>query len=156
MALKLLDSDRSHTRTKRLQTPCPLQHPASGKAALSAHPPVGLAPQRGLATPLPSEGPQAALGDKTVFCCSRVELESFEVYFLSLQNNGVFDISHHSISALEILESHRTVRVDFVWEKKHHFVSVGSQLRAVCFSLSRLRPGSSSAPSEVSPASAVA
>ena len=53
--------------------------------------------------------------DKTVFCCSHVELEYFEVYFLSLQNNGVFDISDHSISTLEILESHRTSCVDFIW-----------------------------------------
>jgi hypothetical protein len=49
------------------------------------------------------EPPTTLTGDKTVFCCSHVELEYFEVYFL--YNNGVFDISHHSVSTLEILES---------------------------------------------------
>lgn len=58
------------------------------------------------------------LAEETVFCCSHVELEYFEVYFLSLQNNGVFDISDHSISTLEILESHRTFSVGFIWRKK--------------------------------------
>lgn len=52
-----------------------------------------------------------------------MELEYFEVYFLSLQNNGVFDISDHSISTLEILESHRTFCVDFIWgEAERSFV----------------------------------
>lgn len=35
-----------------------------------------------------------------------MEVEYFEVYFLSLQSNGVFDISDHSISALARSESH--------------------------------------------------
>lgn len=52
-----------------------------------------------------------------------MELEYFEVYFLSLQNNGVFDISDHSISTLEILESHRTsVWVSFGGKKPHSSV----------------------------------
>lgn len=69
--------------------------------------------------PAALRGPEGlALVDETVFCCSHVELEYFEVYFLSLQNNGVFDISDHSISTLEILESHRTVGVISFGEKK--------------------------------------
>lgn len=61
--------------------------------------------------------------DQTVFCCPHVELEYFEVHFLSLQNNGVFDISDHSTSTLEI----RNHTGPFVWislgeEKQHSFV----------------------------------
>lgn len=33
-----------------------------------------------------------------------MELEYFEMYSLSLQNNGVFGISDHSISTLEAVE----------------------------------------------------
>jgi hypothetical protein len=58
---------------------------------------LGCPPRTGL------EPPTTLTGDKTVFCCSHVELEYFEVYFL--YNNEVFDISHHSVSTLEILES---------------------------------------------------
>jgi hypothetical protein len=64
-------------------------------------------------------------GNKLVFCCSHVELEYFEVYFL--YNNGIFDISRHSISTLKILES-QDLSCGFIYRKKqHHFVSV------VCF-----------------------
>jgi hypothetical protein len=50
------------------------------------------------------------------FCCSHVELEYFEVYFF-LQNIGVFDITYHSISTLEILES-QDLSYGFIWRKE--------------------------------------
>uniref|UniRef100_A0A2D4H4U2 Uncharacterized protein n=1 Tax=Micrurus corallinus TaxID=54390 RepID=A0A2D4H4U2_MICCO len=58
--------------------------------------------------------PNAVVGRYAVFCCSHVELEIFDVYFhFFFQNNGVFDISDHSISTPETLESHTTFHVKF-------------------------------------------
>ena len=63
------------------------------------------------------------LAGNTVFCCSHVELDYFEVCFLSLQNNWVFDISEHSTPA-QIFGITQDLWCGFYLEKRNNIVCV--------------------------------